>query len=108
MIAVERPAPAVAEEARLDGRSAPLKVARGARRMLLTSRLSAAILAVALLASLGGGGLLDLGGAYVLQARAQTLHDRWQAMRVAGIPDTDLAGLEREWAATQAIRASDR
>jgi uncharacterized protein YvpB len=28
-------------------------------------------------------------------------------MRLAGIPDTDLAGLEREWASTQAVKLSD-
>jgi hypothetical protein len=72
-------------------------------RSAWTSRLSALIAAVALLATLGGGGLLDLGGAYVLQARAQAMHDRWESMRQAGIPDTDLAGLEREWAASQSF-----
>lgn len=53
---------------------------------------------------MGGGGLLGVGGAYVLQARAQSLHDRWEAMRQAGIPDTDLVGLEREWAASQSVK----
>lgn len=107
MIAAERPAPAVKDETRPDGKPASLTGAPRARRILWPSRVSAAIVAVALLASLGGGSLLDLGGAYVLQARAQTLHDRWQAMRVAGIPDTDLAGLEQEWAATQAVKVID-
>lgn len=105
VIAVERPAPAADDEARPD--APPLKPARPRRRRLWTSRLSAVVVAIALLASLGGGGLFDLGGAYVLQARAQSLHDRWQAMRSAGIPDTDLAGLEREWAASQALKVID-
>lgn len=107
MIAVERRAPAAGDDARPDENTAPPKLARRRRRTVWTSRLSALIVAVALLASLGGGGLLDLGGAYVLQARAQALHDRWQAMRLAGIPDTDLAGLEREWAASQAVKVID-
>ncbi|HET9782685.1 MAG TPA: C39 family peptidase [Candidatus Dormibacteraeota bacterium] len=104
MIAVERQAPAATDEARPDENPAPTKPARRRHRTLWSSRLSALIVGVALVASLGGGGLLDLGGAYVLQARAQSLHDRWQAMRVAGIPDTDLAALEREWAASQAVQ----
>ncbi|HKC19522.1 MAG TPA: hypothetical protein VKE27_07800, partial [Candidatus Dormibacteraeota bacterium] len=107
MIAVGRRAPAETDDARPEESSPPLTVWRKRHRTLWTSRLSALIVAVALLASLGGGGLLDLGGAYVLQARAQALHDRWQTMRLAGIPDTDLTGLEREWAATQAVKVID-
>lgn len=74
------------------------------QRRFWSSRLSALVLSVALLTSLGGGGLLGVGGAFVLQARAQALHDRWAAMRLAGIPDTDLVGLEREWAASQSTK----
>lgn len=57
---------------------------------------------LAVVSSLGGGGLLDSASSYVLQARAQSLHDRWAFMRANGIPDADLASLEQEYAATQA------
>jgi uncharacterized protein YvpB len=55
-----------------------------------------------MLASLGGGGLLDFGSAFVLQAKAEALHARWGAMREQGIPDYDLAAVTREWTASQA------
>jgi uncharacterized protein YvpB len=54
-----------------------------------------------MVSSLGGGGLIDLGSAFVLQAKAQSLHDRWAYMRQNGIPDSHLAELNREWAAAQ-------
>ena len=57
---------------------------------------------LAILGSLGGGGLLDWGSSYVLQARAAALHDRWAYMRANGIPDADLATLEQEYAMSQA------
>ena len=60
------------------------------------------MLVVAIGSSLGGGGLLDSGSSYVLQARAQTLHARWAVMREQGIPDADLAQLEQEWRTSQA------
>jgi uncharacterized protein YvpB len=107
VIAVERKLSAGPFEARPDENPVPKRVSRFRPRTLWTSRLSALIAAVALLASLGGGGLIDLGGAYVLQARAQALHDRWDAMRQAGIPDSDLADLEREWATTQSLKVVD-
>ena len=60
------------------------------------------VLVVATVGSLGGGGLIDSGSAYVLQARAQSLHARWAYMRDNGIPDADLAALEQEWTMAQA------
>ena len=66
------------------------------------ARLSAVVILVAILTSLGGGGLLDSASAYLLQARARALHDRWAVMRDQGIPDADLAQLEEEWQASQA------
>jgi uncharacterized protein YvpB len=63
---------------------------------------AAFLLVVAIVGSLGGGGLLDWGSSYVLQARAGALHDRWAYMRANGIPDADLATLEREYAMSQA------
>jgi len=54
-----------------------------------------------MVSSLGGGGLIDLGSAFVLQAKAQALHDRWDYMRQNGIPDAHLAELNREWGAAQ-------
>jgi uncharacterized protein YvpB len=56
---------------------------------------------VAVVSSLGGGGLIDSGSSYVIQARANSLHDRWAYMRDKGIPDIDLAGLEQEYGMTQ-------
>ncbi|HKW07937.1 MAG TPA: hypothetical protein VJS19_10265, partial [Candidatus Dormibacteraeota bacterium] len=90
MIAVEQKLPAASEEARPAADPVPVRRSRIRHRHVWTSRLSALILTVAILTSLGGGGLLDLGGAYVLQAKAQGLHDRWDSMRAAGIPDADL------------------
>jgi uncharacterized protein YvpB len=107
VIAVEQKLPAVATEARPAVQPAPSAHPRTGRRHLWSSRFSALVLTVATLTSLGGGGLLDLGGAFVLQARAQALHDRWESMRVAGIPDSDLAGLEREWVASQTFKVVD-
>lgn len=61
------------------------------------------LLIACMLVSVGGGGLLDLGHAFALQSQAQDLQARWAAMRVAGIPDDDLASLEREFAASQSF-----
>jgi len=107
VIAVEQELPAVSVGPRPAVQAAPALHPRGRDRRIWSSRFSALILTVAILTSLGGGGLVDVGGAYVLQAKAQALHDRWDAMRLAGIPDTDLAGLEREWVASQSFKVVD-
>src|SRR5437588_1889409 len=100
MIAVEqRELQAAPLEAR------PLKprlVARPRRRTPWHLQISAGILVVAVISSLGGGGLLDSASSYVLQAQAQSLHARWAYMRLNGIPDADFATLERQWAQTEA------
>lgn len=62
-----------------------------------SSRLPALLLAAAILVSLGGGGLMDVGSAYTLEGRAQALHARWAYMLDNGIPSSDLAQLQREW-----------
>ena len=98
MIAVERELPAARSQTRPPR---PQPVAPARRETVWTSRVSAALLVVAMLSSLGGGGLLDFASAYTLQARAQAMHDRWVFMRANGIPDEDLAVLESEWAASQ-------
>src|ERR1700682_1349604 len=49
----------------------------------------------------GGFGVLDTTVAFGLQGRAAALHQHWAAMRLDGIPDSDLATLEREWAFSQ-------
>ena len=54
--------------------------------------------------SLGGGGLVDLGSAYSLQARAEALQTRWAYMLDNGIPGADLASLQRQWTQSQATR----
>ena len=56
---------------------------------------------VAIVATLGGWGVLDSASAYTLQARAIALHDHWSAMRLQGIPESDLAELEQEWTTSQ-------
>ena len=76
----------------------------GRSRFVWTGRLSAFLLLGAVLVSLGGGGLFDVGSAYSLQARAEALHVHWTSMVANGIPETDLAGLEREWKDSQASR----
>src|SRR4029077_15931101 len=106
-VAVEQDLPAVSVEARPALRPAGAARPRTRHRHLWTSRFSALIVTVAVVTSLGGGGLLDLGGAYVLPASAQALHDTWVAMRPAGIPDTALAGLEREWVESQSFKVVD-
>jgi len=100
VIAVERELPAApSEETRPSYRvAAPAR----RRKTLWTARLSALVLLVAMVSSLGGGGLIDLGSAFVLQSKAQTLHDRWDYMRQNGIPDSHLVELNREWTAAQA------
>ena len=105
MIAVERePASEGLGEARPGALlTLPRRLPRPRLRAGWPSRLSAVALVVAMLASVGGGGLLDFGNAFFLQARAMQLHEHWEAMRQAGIPDSDLAQLEREWATTQAF-----
>jgi uncharacterized protein YvpB len=75
--------------------------ARGAR---WSSRLPAVFLAAAIVVSLGGGGLLDVGSAYTLQGRAQSLQARWAYMLESGIPSSDLAELRHEWTQAQASK----
>ncbi|HYL07174.1 MAG TPA: C39 family peptidase, partial [Candidatus Udaeobacter sp.] len=91
MIAVERtPLPGL-DLAR------PSAASSTARRRPLLTRVGAVFLVLTVVSSLGGWGLVDFGSAYVLQARANALHDRWAVMRAQGIPDSDLAELEQEW-----------
>ena len=98
MIAVEQELPAAPFQARP---FRPRAANRPRRSTVWTARVSASLLVVSMLSSLGGGGLLDFASAYTLQSRAQAMHDRWAFMRDNGIPDEDLAGLESEWAASQ-------
>ena len=94
MIAVERtPLPGL-DLAR------PAATSSTPRRRPLLTRVGAVFLVLTVVSSLGGWGLVDFGSAYVLQARANALHDRWAVMRAQGIPDSDLAELEQEWIAT--------
>src|SRR6267378_6658799 len=72
------------------------------RRSAWTERVSAAVVLVSVITSLGGGGLVDSGSTYVLQARAAALHARWADMREKGIPGADLAELEQQWTMSQA------
>ena len=100
MIAAERDLPAAPLSARPP--RPRLLVTRPRRRTVWTLRAGALVLVFAVVSSLGGGGLIDAGSSYVLQARAQALHDRWAYMRDRGIPDVDLAPLEQEYASSQA------
>jgi len=68
----------------------------------LSRKVSALLLVAALLAAAEGGfGVLDTAVAFGLQSRAAVLHQHWVAMRVDGIPASDLAVLEQEWAYSQ-------
>jgi len=102
MIAVEeRPAPAPIElPVAQAGDDMPLQ----RRKRPLVTRLSSIVLAIALLSTVGGGGLVDSGGAYALQARAAAIHAHWDYMRANGIPEADLAPLEQEWTLSQASK----
>src|SRR5438270_12880813 len=77
---------------------------RRTRSKAWSSRLSATLLAAAILVSLGGGGLFDLGTSYSMQGRAEALHARWAWMVDNGIPQSDMAPLQREWTLSQASR----
>src|SRR3989475_11115011 len=70
-------------------------------RPVWTERFSAAVVLVSVITSLGGGGLVDSGGAYVIQAHAAALHARGADMREKGIPRAGLAGLEQQWTNSQ-------
>jgi uncharacterized protein YvpB len=108
MIAVERPAlesepelilaPAPSQPARVPAPWAGARPAAGR----LSRRVWALIVVAALLAAAeGGAGVFDTAVAVGLQDRAAALHQHWAAMRLDGIPASDLAALEREWALTQ-------
>jgi len=101
VIAVEREVSAAVLETRPAERPRPTETIPRSRPAW-TERLSAAVILVAIVTSLGGGGLVDSGSAYVLQARAAALHARWADMRAKGIPDADLAELEQQWTTSQA------
>jgi uncharacterized protein YvpB len=106
MITLERPAPESEHELQLahaEPAPAPAPSA-GARpaALRLSRKVSALILVAALLAAAeGGAGVLDTAVAFGLQGRAAALHQHWAAMRLDGIPDSDLAALEQEWAYSQ-------
>src|SRR5256885_10774315 len=99
MIAVEQ---RELQAAPLEARPLKPRVGTRRRRTPWHLRISAAVLVIGVVSSLGGGGLLDSASSYVLQAQAQSLHARWAYMRLNGIPDADFATLERQWAQTQA------
>src|SRR5487761_416589 len=103
MIAVERPAPE-SEPALAPVETAPAPAAPAGTRPAgrLSRKLSALIIVAALLAAAeGGAGVLDTAVAFGLQNRAVLMHQHWAAMRLDGIPDSDLAVLEQEWAYSQ-------
>ena len=64
-----------------------------------SKQVSAIVLVLALVASIGGAGVR--GSATTLQSRALALHEHWAYMRDNGIPSEDLAPLEREWKQSQ-------
>ena len=104
MIAVERPATESEPELVLAERVQAPEPSPGippkARR--LSRKISALVIVAALLAAAeGGAGVLDTAVAFGLQGRAAALHQHWAAMRLDGIPDSDLAALQQEWAYSQ-------
>jgi uncharacterized protein YvpB len=100
MIAVENPA----SDARLETVPSPASTWTSPRASSFASKVSAAVALVAVLSTLGGGGLVDAGYAVRLQTRAADLHVRWASMVAAGIPAEDLAALEQEWAYSQSVK----
>lgn len=106
MIAVERPAPesepTLAPVETTPAPAAPAAPAGTRPAGRLSRKLSAVIMVAALLAAAeGGAGVLDTAVAFGLQNRAVLMHQHWAAMRLDGIPDSDLAALEQEWAYSQ-------
>ena len=101
MIAVDRPPAYPQPSTAPSGRPTLRVLTGGPRARRLSSRLAAAVLVVAIVSTIGGGGLADVGNAFVLQSRAAALHAHWNVMRAEGIPDDDLAQLEQEWVASQ-------
>src|SRR5205823_13853843 len=79
----------------------PMELTRRSRQFR-TERFSAGVVLVSVITSLGCGGLVDSGCAYVIQAHAAALHARWADMREKGIPGADLAELEQQWTMSQA------
>ena len=58
-----------------------------------------------LLTSLGGlARTFDSGGAIALETRAAALQARWSDIEAKGVPQSDLAGLEQQWAAAERMR----
>lgn len=89
MIAVDRsrrafPAPAISRH--------PVRRTRGA-----LIRVSALVLVVALLGTLGGGGFVDSWTALALETRARALDARWDNMVQAGVPAYYLTSMRQEW-----------
>src|SRR5438093_11013237 len=78
------------------------------RGQLWSSRLSAALLALSVVTSFGGGGMVDLGAAYSLQARPEALRARWASMLDNGIPSAYLAPLRPQWPQPQARKLVGR
>jgi uncharacterized protein YvpB len=110
MIAVERPAPESEAEPELALAPAPAEPASAPATSVwfrpvagrLSRRVYALVLVAAVLAAAEGGfGVVDTSIAVGLQGRAAALHQHWSAMRLDGVPDSDLAALEQEWAFTQ-------
>jgi uncharacterized protein YvpB len=111
MIAVERPTPEPAETATPisqrapSGRSRPRAWPAFVTRSPYTSQGVAIVLTAALLAgTAGGAAALDARIAFQVQAQAAALRAQWSVMQAEGIPDSDLAPLEQEWADSQKIK----
>jgi len=106
MIAVERRAPEAEPELELappepTRAPAPSAVARPAEGRLSRKVWALIVVAAILAAAESGVAVLDTTVAFSLQGRAAALHQHWAAMRLDGVPDSDLAVLEQEWAFTQ-------
>jgi uncharacterized protein YvpB len=110
MIAVERAAPESEPEPQLALAPAPAEPALAPATSVwfrpvagrLSRRVYALVLVAAVLAAAEGGfGVVDTSIAFGLQGRAAALHQHWAAMRLDGVPDSDLASLEQEWTFTQ-------
>jgi uncharacterized protein YvpB len=67
-------------------------------------RLTALLLVLAVFLTLAGSGhQLDDRNPFLLEARADSLHEQWDQMVADGVPQSDVADLQRQWALARQV-----